>query len=189
MIRTRGPDRRSFIAGSSKHNTRIERLWRDVRDQVIQFYIRLFLSLEDDGFDITNLLHVFVLQYLFIPRIQEHLHSFRTAWLHHPIKTENNKSPSRLLDDFAHEFPGPIDELNAEGLAELLEEINEDCIDNNDVPLVQVNSLDCPLTNANLVLFQQQVRPITLNEDTATLVDRYMEALNCLNILYYTQQD
>ena len=43
MIEHVGPNRHSFITGSSKHNTRIERLWRDYRDKVSSFYISLFL--------------------------------------------------------------------------------------------------------------------------------------------------
>lgn len=186
MLRFRGINRRSFIAGSSKHNTRIERLWRDVHDQVIEFYMILFESLEDDGLDITNLLHVFALQYMFIPRIQEHLNSFIGDWFQHPISSEQNKTPARLLEDFAHDFPGPVNELNAAGLAELLEEIDED--DNMiDIPVVEVDPLHCPLSNENLFLFKQQIRTLTLNDSTFDLVDRYMNALNYLNILYYGQ--
>jgi hypothetical protein len=44
-----------FIAGKSKHNTRIERLWVDVYRVVIDYYYRLFYHMEHEGvLDITN---------------------------------------------------------------------------------------------------------------------------------------
>ena len=38
-IKRIGEDDKAFIEGSSKYNTRIERLWRDVQNNVIQRFI------------------------------------------------------------------------------------------------------------------------------------------------------
>ena len=61
----------SFICGPSKFNTRIERLWREVRQNVVQYYMDLFKSMERDGMRIDDVYHI--------------------------IQTENYKSPKQLL--------------------------------------------------------------------------------------------
>ena len=47
------------------------------------------LSREDDA-------HIWCLHYVFLPIINEHLCNWKDAWIHHPIRTENNKTPFQL---------------------------------------------------------------------------------------------
>ena len=47
MIKKRGPERGSMIAGPSTHNQRIECLCRDAFDGVIGFYYDLFSFMEE----------------------------------------------------------------------------------------------------------------------------------------------
>ena len=101
----RGAYRNSMLTGSSIHNQRIERLFRDVFRCAVQLYYRLFYFLEDQGkLDPSNHRHIYALHYVYMPRINRTLDHFCSGWNNHGIRTERHKTPSRLYPEGAIEL-------------------------------------------------------------------------------------
>lgn len=74
----------SFLIFFSKY--KIEHLWRDLFMSVTGVYYNILHSREDKHLlDISNVLHIFCCQYVFLPRIQASLDVFIDAWDNHPV--------------------------------------------------------------------------------------------------------
>ena len=98
MLRHRGVGRRSVLVGSSVHNQRIERLWRDSHRCATAFYYRLFYFLEEN--DLLNPLDeedLFALHYVFLPRVNRSLEVFQSSWNDHGLRTEHGQTPKQLF--------------------------------------------------------------------------------------------
>lgn len=91
-------DKRAVITGSSTHNERIERLWRDVFRCVGKLFYKLFFRLEDEAaLDSLNETDVFCLHYVFLPFINKCLKDFVKCWNNHNLSSENNYTPYQLF--------------------------------------------------------------------------------------------
>ena len=94
MIEKRGPS--GILTGKSVHNQRIERLWRDLYEGVLDYYYQLFYYMEDQGIlDVMNELHIFALHYVYTQKINKKLCIWKEAWASHRLRTVRT-SPLQL---------------------------------------------------------------------------------------------
>ncbi len=88
----------AVITGSSTHNQRIERLWRDVYRCVGVLYHDCFRKLEEEEcLDPLNEVDMYCLHYVFMPRVNRTLQSFVDSWNNHSLSTEHNLTPNQLF--------------------------------------------------------------------------------------------
>jgi hypothetical protein len=73
MLENRGLNRGSHLCGDSRNNTRVERTHKEIRVQIMDPYIDLFVNLEDHGMSPDSLCDIFCLHYMFLVRIQSDL--------------------------------------------------------------------------------------------------------------------
>lgn len=98
MINHHGGDETCIITGSSVHNERIERMWRDVSRSVITPFKERFVSLENQGIlDVSNDLDLFCLHEVFTHHINASISDFLSSWNSHPLTSENNQTPIQLF--------------------------------------------------------------------------------------------
>ena len=84
----------------SVHNTRIERLWVDVKTQVLGRWVDELRDLEENhGLDIENDSHLWLVQELFLPMVNTDLRTFQSGWNNHSIRRpgQEHRSPADLF--------------------------------------------------------------------------------------------
>ena len=88
----------AVLVGSSTHNERIERLWRDVHRCVAVRFADLFCQMEAEGILVClNEVDLFCLHTVFLPRINSALDSFIESWNNHPLSTSESLTPNQLF--------------------------------------------------------------------------------------------
>lgn len=61
---------RRFMYGASTHNQRIERFWRFLRKECIQFWIEFFLDMKNEGYFDGSFLDINLIRFCFLGLMQ-----------------------------------------------------------------------------------------------------------------------
>ena len=164
MEENRGTGRGSFIAGKSVHNTRIERLWRDVYQSISASYVSVFNELENDGaLNIENKTDLFALHYIFVPRINESLCAFQEAWNNHSLSTENHLTPIQLYTAYSQGSSLFDEEIDHDGEPNSVNSDDDGDVNSYDVEdsdTIIVPQVRIPLSEGSLEDLAATVNPL-----------------------------
>ena len=142
------------LTGSSVHNQRIERLWRDTFGCVLSLYYQVFHYLEGEGkLDPDSDVDMFCLHFVYIKKINEALRYFTEGWNNHAVTTESGMTPTQVFVAGALRSSLPIfpDPNTSVPFNEL------------DAPSVSVPYTMCPISDEQVCELENVVTPAVIS--------------------------
>ena len=95
-----------FMYGTSTHNQRIERWWRNLTAMSASYWKQLFRDLQEIGeFDNSNPVHVEALRFCFTRLIQRDFDQVVQEWNQHCIRSQNNEDSPCGKPDLIYYVP------------------------------------------------------------------------------------
>jgi hypothetical protein len=113
--------------------------------------------------DINNELNIFCLHYVFLPKINASLQSFKEAWNGHPMQSESGLSPEQLWIQGMALYEGQsmaqVD-LPHHGI-----DWNAPMSTDNDVEAVEIPATQNPLSLSDFAQLQETIDPFLPSDD------------------------
>ena len=144
------------ITGSSVHNQRIERLWRDTFRCVLSLFYQIFYFLEDaNKLDPTSDIDLYCLHTVYVPKINNALEMFSKGWNSHALTTEHSMTPSHMFT------AGTL--LFGRGLV-LPSSFSGENVD-LETQTVEVPRTNCPLDTQQVIMLKRLMDTSTISPD------------------------
>lgn len=120
--------------------------------------------MEDEGIlNADNDTDIFCLHYVFIPRINKSLSSYREAWNNHPLSSEGNRSPLQLYTGGSLGNPLFDEQIDLASYGVDVEAISDE--ETEEEAGVVVPVVDLELSDGELQVLQANVNPLQACDD------------------------
>ena len=161
MIASHDFDYTCVITGSSVHNERIERMWRDVHRCVTSIFTDVFRKMEQDQvLDPLNEVDLYCLHYIYLPRINRSISEFQESWNNHGLSSEGAMSPHQLHFEGMNCLVQNCDSFTGSTQINNMSDVETSQVDRVSVP--RIIFIPCTALEQNL---RSSISPLELTPD------------------------